>query len=61
MRDIVERATKTFTQAFVATFVAALASGNVADLAVWQRAALAALAAGLSALQNTFLRRRSAG
>ncbi|GIV00868.1 MAG: hypothetical protein KatS3mg014_2522 [Actinomycetota bacterium] len=51
-RDVAVRAAKTFVQTFLATLVAALGSGNVADLAIWQRAALAALAAGLSAAMN---------
>lgn len=51
-REIVNRALRTFVQAFVATTLAGLAGGEAADLATWQRAAVAGLAAGLSAAWN---------
>ena len=54
--DVVVRAVKTFFQTFFATFLVGLGAGDVADLSVWKRAVLAAVAAGLSAAWNLVLR-----
>lgn len=51
MRDIIIRAIKTFAQAFLS--VLALGIVNVVDLASVKALAIAAVAAGISAVQNT--------
>lgn len=62
-RDLIERALKSFVQAFIATFVLTLVvPGDVTDIGAWKAAAVAAAAgavtAGLSAVSSLLSKNR---